>query len=245
MRIANIYPVANQELYENEQIVMILAHLVKKGLYNPAHFNNKQYIIMDNGLFEGQQVSTSLTHCVELAKSSKIPVNEIIVPDAINDCKETQRLFKSNLRTMKKYAHEFAFMGVAQATTYEELDEMIEFYNGYADKLALTVGISKLTPLDRGSFEAVKIYRKSKCPIHFLGIKKSFDELDGVRDVIRSCDTSQIAYLEKNVKCYPTSVRYYERDKLGGIDIDLENDKLSTSNLKLLRNRLEFYYGIL
>lgn len=60
MKLANIYPIANQRNYEGESYVMILAHLVKEGLYNPDVFCDKQYIIMDNGLYEGAQVSTSL-----------------------------------------------------------------------------------------------------------------------------------------------------------------------------------------
>ena len=61
MQIANIYPVANQQLYKDEKYVMILAHLVKKGFYKPENFSEDQYIIMDNGLFEGEQVSTYFT----------------------------------------------------------------------------------------------------------------------------------------------------------------------------------------
>ena len=62
MTIANIWPVANQHLYQEEDYVMILAHLVKKNLYSPSTFQDPaQHIIMDNGAFEGEQVSHELT----------------------------------------------------------------------------------------------------------------------------------------------------------------------------------------
>ena len=51
MKIANIWPVYNQEMYAEEEYVMILAHLLKKGLYKPNCFSASSYIIMDNGLF--------------------------------------------------------------------------------------------------------------------------------------------------------------------------------------------------
>ena len=53
MQVCNIFPVKNQNMYEHEEYVMILAHLLRKGLCNPEHFKNAKWIIMDNGLFEG------------------------------------------------------------------------------------------------------------------------------------------------------------------------------------------------
>ena len=58
-------------------MVMILAHLVQRKLYNPDNFNDLQYIIMDNGLFEKAQVSTKLMDCIELAENSGIQCEKL------------------------------------------------------------------------------------------------------------------------------------------------------------------------
>ena len=244
MKIANIYPVANQLLYKDEEYVMILAHLVKDNRYFKENFNYaNQYVIMDNGLFEKAQVSTSLLDCILLAERSGIKVDEIIIPDAVNDPARTIELFLENLDTVVDYSDEFKFMFVAQANNEHELEQMIDFINSY--NLNLSVGISKLCPFDRASDEAIRIYKKCKHPIHLLGIKKTFAELDALTDIkqIRGCDTSQIAFMDKNKVV--ADVHDYVRD---GEDIDLAKDVCSNTNLirlKLEEQEILRKYGIL
>ena len=235
MLIANIYPIANQLLYKDENYVMILAHLVKANRYRRENFRvGGQYIIMDNGLFEKAQVSTSLLDCIMLAKESGIAVNEIIIPDAVNDSARTIELFLENLDTIIEYEDEYKFMFVAQAETEHELEQMIDFINKY--NLNLSVGISKLCPFDRASEEAIRIYKKCRYPIHILGIKKTFAELDALASVkqIRGCDTSQLAFIDKNhvqLSLFD-DVHSYVRE---GEDIDLDKDVCVNTNLILLK----------
>ena len=231
MKIANIYPIANQEFYKQEDYVMILAHLVKKGLYIPENFNKDQYIIMDNGLFEKAQVSTELIDCINLAENSGIPVKEIIIPDAVNDLDTTIQLFEKSIETIKKWQHKYRFMFVAQAATIEDLNRAFDYVSQYKDELNLSIGISKLTPIERDSFEAIAIYYQTVFPIHFLGIKKSFQELYKVRSLIRGCDTSQVAYIVKNTPYIIDKVYPYVRSE-EGIDINLEYDNCDTHNLE-------------
>lgn len=241
MRLANIYPVANQELYREESVVMILAHLAKKGLYRSESFNPHAYTIMDNGLFEGEQVSTSLQACVDIAENSGVLVDEIIIPDTVNSLKETQELFIKNLPTIHKYNKKYVFMAVAQANNYAELRSMIHFYNAWAAHFRLTIGISKLAPFDRSSEEAIDIYRECMFPIHLLGLKDTFEELDPVRKIVRSCDTSQLAYIAKheNVSALTAQdIWKYTRDEKAKAPIDLEHDKLNSEDLYELRNKL-------
>ena len=249
MKIANIYPVANQLLYKDETYVMILAHLVKDNRYFKENFNQPgQYVIMDNGLFERAQVSTSLFDCIMLARKSGLVVDEIIIPDAVNDPVRTIELFLENLDTIVKYSEEYKFMFVAQAINEHELEQVIDFINRY--NLNLSVGISKLCPFDRASDEAIRIYKKCKYPIHILGIKKTFAELDALADVkqIRGCDTSQLAFMDKNyarVMLSASDVHDYVRD---GEDIDLVKDVCRNTNLirlKLEEQECLKKYGIL
>lgn len=235
MKIANIYPISNQQFYQNEQLVMILAHLVKKKLYKKSNFNNSQYVIMDNGLFEKQQISTDLQDCIDCAEKSGIYVNEIIIPDAVNDYLTTIELFEKNLPTILKYQHRYKFMFVAQARTTDELSIIMGYINKYKN-LNLSVGISKLAPFDRSCQSAIKLYKRCKFPIHFLGIKQSFSELDKVEDIIRSCDSSQLAFIAKNEKDIKNINTYSYIRK--GVDIDLENDVLDNSLLNSLTNFL-------
>ena len=246
LKVANIWPVANQNHYKDEDVVMILAHIVKQGLYNPSNFNEKQYIIMDNGLFEKSQVSTSLKDCIDIAVESEIDVDEIIIPDAANDSKATVKLFEDNLETVRAYQDVYNFMFVAQAKTYEELSYMIDYANAFYGSVKLTIGISKLTPLARDSNKALEIYSKCKFPIHFLGIKTTFSELLPVRNIIRSCDTSQLAFMAKNnVSLEDLDLVHYARK---GIDIDLVKDNCNNRRLcELARKQEEDFtaYGLL
>ena len=242
MKLAHIYPIANQELYKEENYVMILAHLVKKGYYKPENFSEDQYIIMDNGLYEGEQVSTDLEAVIDIAENSGIPVKEIIIPDVVNDSNKTIGLFYQNLATIEKWQHKYKFMLVAQATNCEDLSTMLQFADMW--DLNLSVGISKLCPFDRGCVDVLKQYAQwAKHPIHLLGIKKTFKELFPVFPFIRGCDTSQAAFIVKNNVKAP--VIQYERD---GVDIDLEKDTPSTAEVKKVKdevNEILRGYGVL
>lgn len=258
MKIANIYPVTNQQLYKDEQYVMILAHLLKKGYYKAENFNEQQYIIMDNGLFEGEQVSTDLADLIRLAEDSGIPIKEIIVPDAVNDETKTKELFRQNLLTIQEWSHKYTFMFVAQAKTYSELARNILFINQFEGALNLSVGISKLSPLDRADFKARQCYKHCKFPVHILGIKDSFKELEKIIGTpnVRGCDTSQLAYMVKNegdTFFRPWTYSRKTAEECNAVDpaeaaIDLEHDALDMDTLKDLR---EYFwedakaYGIL
>lgn len=249
MQIANIYPVKNQDMYKREKYVMVLAHLVKKNLYKAENFSEDQYIIMDNGLFEGEQVSTNLQDLVDLAETCGLPIKEIIVPDAINDCDKTKQLFRENIQIIKRYGHKYKFMFVAQSLTYSELRSNILFINQFPE-LNLSVGISKLSPLDRASMQAIQCYKHCKFPIHILGIKDSFDEIEKLVSIpmIRGCDTSQLANIAKNERKCVLLIWNYSRYARKGEDIQLEQDYCDPEVLLALKANFDVEastYGIL
>lgn len=243
MKVANIYPVANQEFYKDEDYVMILAHLLK--YYKRESFNPDAYIICDNGLYEEAQVSTSLQSVIDMIEASEVGslVNEIIVPDTANDIKDTIRLFEDNIETIKKYATKYTFMFVSQATTYEELRYGINYINQYVDTIPnLSIGFSKLSPLDRASEEAVEIIKTAKYPVHCLGLKLSFGEMRNLVPYIRGCDSSQLAYIVKNEDTVPINAVDYVRDgrredgRGTSKDIELETDVLDAAKTRLFRD---------
>lgn len=250
MQIANIYPVKNQDLYKNEEFVMILAHLFKKGYYKPDSFNKNSYIIMDNGLYEEAQVSTSLQDIVDMADNSEFKIHELIIPDVLNDLRANIKMFEDNLMTVSRYDYRYRFMFVAQSQTIEEFREAIRYINQYYGSKNLSVGVSKLCPFNRDNPEVIEIVKECKFPVHYLGIKTTFKEVLPVKNIIRSCDTSQLAYIAKNELVLPDSLIDYERkgrraDGRGveGVDIDLEFDNLDNDVLKELQNRLEGEFG--
>ena len=230
MQICNIFPIKNQNMYKNEEYVMILAHLLRKGLYSPEHFKNAKWIIMDNGLFEGEQISSDLQDLVVLANEWKlkgIHIDEIVIPDVMGNMKKTKELYYRNFNTIKAHP-EYTFQLVIQHSTIEEFYKMMEFAGKYWLN-NVSIGIPKLGIISRTSLEAVNEYKKTLMPIHFLGLKESFEELSLVKDIIRSCDTAQMSIAAKYHK-NPNSLFNWTRAK--NETIDLENDHIPEEQLE-------------
>ena len=245
MRICNIFPVKNQNMYEGEEYVMILAHLLRKGLYKPEYFKNSKYIIMDNGLFEGEQISTDLQDLIALAdewRSKGIHIDEIVIPDVMRNMAATKELFLRN-REVIKFRPDYMFQLVIQHNTPEEFHEMMSFTNAYW-YANLSLGIPKLGVIDRTSPEAIKEYKEAWMPIHFLGLRESFEELASMQNIIRSCDSAQVAIAAKYNK-KSESLFNWVRSK--NETIDLENDYIPEEQLKRMVDTQKgwYVYGIL
>ena len=189
---------------------MLLSFLA--GEYKPENINPDAYVIMDNSLYEEQQNGMDQQYYIDLAESNNIRVDEFIIPDVLNDIEATIKSFEANIDTIKKYVDKYNFMFVAQATTLEEQKRGIEYINQYADEIPnLSVGISKLSVLDRMDDELIEILNTCKYSIHFLGVKLSFAELEKASKIIRGCDTQQVAYMSKNESEVPADCLHYTR----------------------------------
>lgn len=239
--IANIYPLSCQELYRDEKYIMLLSFLASK--YKPESFSPDSYKILDNSLYEEQQSGMDLQYYIDLAESNSLDINEFIVPDVLNDIEGTIASFEENLPIIEKYKDQYNFMFVAQATTLEEQKRGIEYINQYAGKLDnITVGISKLSVLDRMDDELIEILKTCKYPIHFLGVKLSFSELEKASKFARGSDTQQVAYMSKNenevpIDCYHYT-RYGRREDGRGTERDvlLEADVLDVEKTRRFRD---------
>ena len=244
MKIFNIYSIENQSTYEKEDYVMILAHLLEKGLYNPEYFKHCVHVIMDNGVYESAQVSTDINHIIKLALDSNIIVDELIIPDIMNDYEATKALYKKNYMSMFCYRDDFKFMYVTHATNFGQLKDAIDMVNK-EEYLDLVLGIPKCCMLDRYSKEFIKILKTCKKPIHYLGLKSNYEELLPVVNIIRSCDSSQLLYLTRD-----QSVNYGRHTLLKRKQpaFDLEKDSVNQTKLELMRiavNKELKTYGIL
>lgn len=241
--IANIYSVANQSSYIDEKYVMILSHLIKE--YKEESFNPSAYRLLDNSLYEEMQVTDDLGYFISLANNSPIVINELIVPDVVNDLDATIASFEKNLHYIKDYIGKYNFMFVAQATTIDDLRRGINYINQYVNELPnLSIGISKLTPLDRTSDQVIEIVKTAKYPVHYLGIKTTFDEITKLRGIIRGSDSSQLYYIAKNEEEIPADPLHYERDGRAADgrgtekDIVLETDYIDPAKLKKFRDAI-------
>lgn len=241
MIISNIYPIKNQTYYKNEKIVMLLAHLFDK--YNPENFNTSQWIMLDNGIYEHAQVSTNLKDIISMAENSQIPVNEFIVPDKFFDYIGNIKLFESNLPIIEKWSNKYSFMVSLHHSNFEEFCKAMEYMKQYKNSgLNLVMGIPKLAKFNRQSEEAIAQYRECPYPIHFLGLTDTdpLNSLVKVKDIIRSCDTSQLVTMLKNTNKENNLLDYVRKnsDKI----IDLENDYFNPNDIDycLANNNLNF-----
>lgn len=231
MIISNIYPIKNQGFYKQEKIVMLLAHLFDK--YKAENFNTSQWIMLDNGIYENAQVSTNLEDLIMMAENSNIPINEFIVPDKFFDYKGNIALFEANLPVIRKWSHKYSFMVSLHHSNFEEFCKAMEYMKQYKNEgLNLVVGVPKKALFDRQSDEAIEQYKKCPYPIHFLGLtdKDPINKLFKVKDLIRSCDTSQLVTLLKN-KGDKKSIMDYVR-KPGDSIINLEDDYFNPQDIE-------------
>lgn len=239
--VANIYPVANQDVYKDEKYIMLLAHLLK--YYKKENLSEDSYRVIDNGLYEESQISTDVQYIIDKVEASEIDVDEFIVPDVLNEVDANIEMFKANLPTIRKYVGKYNFMFVAQSTTIEELKKAINFINSFHGELPnISVGFSKLSPLDRMDDEVIEIWKTCKYPIHVLGICTTWREVDKLKTFCRGNDTSQLVYMVKNETAIPEDPVDYTRsgrreDGRGveGVDIELETDVLDSSRIREFR----------
>ena len=230
MIISNIYPIKNQNFYKQEKIVMLLAHLF--NYYNPENFDSNQWIMLDNGIYENAQVSTNLSDLIMMAEKSPIPINEFIVPDKFFDYKGNIELFEKNRSIIEKWSYKYSFMVSLHHWTFEEFCYSMNYMKQYNGKLNLVMGIPKKARFNRQSEAAIEQYANCPYPIHFLGLTDTdpLNELLKVKDLIRSCDTSQLVTMLKNSNREANLLSYVRKPK--DTPIDLEKDVFNDEDIE-------------
>lgn len=233
MKIFNIYPIRNQDMYDNEDYAMILAHLLEKDKYDPNYFKHNFRVIMDNGVYENAKVSNRILSLIELANSSDILIDEIVIPDVIGDYVMSRKLYEENYQDMLANKDDYTFMYVAHASNIKELKDAVKMVNDEKE-LDLVLGIPKRCKFDRTSSEAIAVYKTCQVPIHFLGIKDSFAELEPVKNIIRSCDSVQMCYLTRDCKDSNDLLNECRHNPV----IDLEKDCIDHNDLHIMKTKL-------
>ena len=149
----------------------------------------------------------------------------------MGDYEKTKQLYKDNYETMLTYKNDFQFMYVVHAKTIEQLHEAIDMVNK-EQNLKLVLGIPKHGELNRTSNRFIRELHICNVPIHFLGIRESFEELLPVKNIIRSCDSIQLSYIARDCNVQQESL--YEYQRVGKV-IDLETDYINDAKIDKAR----------
>lgn len=234
MKIAHLIPATWCSNYELGDYRFALAQWImqSKGAYStPMTAGKYEYMIIDNGAFEGQLLSDD-----ELLKAAEqIKADEIVLPDVPGDAKAT---LSASYKAFKKF-NKFRTMFVPHG---QSLEEWIECVDAWVAKISEAttgyhaIGISPLRYLDGGykhTKEMIEHVITLNMPIHLLGLADmtyfTSELLPNLNEWnIRGIDTSYAFALgAKDMVLSPTSPKV----NLGDIS---QYDSLSTNQRRLV-----------
>lgn len=146
MKLAFITPTAYLNKYAKQgDFYLALAHLIDddgKNEYARFHRREAQQgkrVILDNGLFEGAQVSTDQL----LRRAEVIGAQVVCAPDVLFDSKGTIKAFKQFIKDKQELGAVFDVMGIPQANNPVEWWECFQFMQSQSD--CNMVGLSILS----------------------------------------------------------------------------------------------------
>jgi hypothetical protein len=155
------------------------------------------YVIVDNGAYEGAPVGDFKL----FSAAEAVHANEIVLPDMMRDLEATMLRVKQFIRHIGHTAYileKFAYMGVAQGKTFDEVLACVEYYSRLS--IVRTIGLPRhlLQTLNVKTARvslAMTIEERygSRFAIHFLGVNPShpYEVHDAsMNTYARSVDTS-------------------------------------------------------
>lgn len=197
MKLCSLIPINDLEIAKDREYNMLLVHLCKNPIYLNWAKSLKGYKIMDNSIIELGE-SFSLEELIKYALQCE--ADEIILPDAFRDCKNTIKLVRESVNQYKslKLEKPLKLMAVCHGNNIEEFKECFEQLSQI--KEISTIGIPKVVTTwcgDRSNL--FEVYSNTNKEIHLLGCWKSFNELKSftkeMKDKIRTIDTCLPALL--------------------------------------------------
>lgn len=136
MQLAFITPTDYLEKYSVQgDIYLALAHLIDdEGTNDYGRFHLEQSrkgrrVYLDNGLFEGAQVSTEQL----LRRATAIQADVVCAPDVLYDCKGTIKAFKQFIRAKQDAGVVARVMGIPQGSNQTEWWECFQYMNTTSD----------------------------------------------------------------------------------------------------------------
>lgn len=202
-KVAEIVPAAQLEDIGNNYYHMCLAHLViqdnpKAKKYTEFYrrmSNEGKYVLMDNGVAEGNQVS--FNNLVETYK--QIGPAEIVIPDTLNDANETLAKMFDWLKLINIPCKQ---MAVPQGKNFEEWKACA--YIMMQERRINTIGISKFLNIATGDATIryaavcyldgiVKELGRDDIEYHLLGCDEGpgiVGRIQSVSKRVRGCDSA-------------------------------------------------------
>lgn len=207
--IAHIVPIAGLSEIENDPLQMSLAQLVNKDKNYLLHYKREikkgNFVIMDNGAFEGEDLSNEQLYQLYLM----LEPTELVLKDILYGGEESFKVTEESYNFFKARNVKSKLMGVPQG---KSLDEWCEQAKKVIDLGVDTIGIprvlAKIDPNNRiRAAEFVRDYNLD-VDIHLLGAAEDFGETKEVLEStnIRSMDTS-LAYMLAQKETQKTSLK--------------------------------------
>lgn len=205
MKLAFITPTAYLETFSAQgDIFLALAHLIDdngENEYAAFHRRKSQEghrVILDNGLFEGAQVTTDEL----LRRADVIKASVVCAPDVLYDSRATIKEFKKFIRAKQEYGLVCEVMGIPQAYTQTDWWECFQFMDMHPD--CNLIGLSILSipksftkfstyeqPITSSRMHLIRqLYSYSDLsghritPCHLLGLGESYDDIRLARELL-------------------------------------------------------------
>lgn len=201
MKVAHIVPIPNLPQIKGSPLHMCLAPIAKHDQeyfqFYKSEAENGSYVILDNGMFEGEMLSTDEILDIYF----KIGASEVIAPDILGSCDKTIREVEE---FSQKISENVKVMGVPHGSDLSSLSRCFSSLFRNRKRFCIsTIGVSYLAfeaanAVPRSFYLAnilVSIRDTEYPECHLLGVSK---KRDGIRELlvlkrfsnIRSVDTS-------------------------------------------------------
>lgn len=213
-KIAHIVPVSCLEKTANNQYHMCLAHLVKQSKEYASFYRRMsdegKFVLMDNGVAEGAQLSVSeLVECYDAVHPT-----EVVLPDTLLDANDTLVKSATALVDINKYYDgkaPFTFMAVPQgadmAIWIKCMKEMLTWPG--VNSIGVPKALFNITGNKWARYRAVEavcdrlksINYSSVKEIHLLGCSESTDVIRKIFDrfdFVRGCDSAFVYLMSQS-----------------------------------------------
>jgi len=217
-----ILPTSLMSYNYEDPYLLVLAHLYEVDEEYTNHVHNIRdrgaYIILDNGVIEGDQRPADEL----IGKALRLKANEVVLPDAFCNYALNRAFFLQHYLNFREKLPGVRLMMVIHGSTYAEYMMQLHFF---AKAGVDVIGIPKVMSLfnvDRNEFIlSIRSLDLSHVQYHFLGCNKGMEEIERAEKIgiVRSVD-SAFPYVQAKVGCS----LYDERSTTINIAFDDVND---------------------
>lgn len=178
MKLALIPPYAHANAIKHTDYQLLLPQCLSNRRYLNAYRRARRdgnYLILDNGVAEGVNTTPEALH----VEAHRMMVNEIVVPDTMQDAEATLQQARNFTLHGWVQANTYNYMGVVQGTSYAECWDCIYGFNALPYITTLGIPRHLLTTIGEDArINLVNYIRKqhshSRFQIHLLGMNPAY-----------------------------------------------------------------------